>query len=1832
MSGGNFDRSDLLPYKKIYDNLSSYINDEISAIHGEEHDLFDIIYKNWDIISKPNNIIIDQNNNEIFNIKPKYSADEIKVKENKHEPNSDAAAWLSALRGDLPIIHREAILNMSNKMQLNEIECLRFWIAAADEGNRLLVDVKNDTSKNLLELISVAAPRLVRFEHTCLLNVLFLLMENRNNNNNLSEHKYKKLMAVSNKLLEGEISLHILDSIKKCIYNLKPNSVLVKTEEFDDIKHLRILSDTFFFMFYDTQANINEAKKLCSICQDMERLLVESTSGRNPTNDSWTIQCHKSLVSLQLTLIYIWQQDQVLLDRTCNEFPFQSSNKGNTLDCEQMISKDDEYLNGFEGFLYLINAFSHTEKDFNDILCKDKIRQLLRNASEKRAFTYIRLCLLPVLRSSYSNNDVMESLHIAALNKLLQGVILLSGRYIDGITKPSVNNHYLILSSDAGPKSAVDYLDDVIILYSEMCSAHPNFSQLFLHSSTAKNFLFDIVDSLQKQKDICNSLFLFFKFLDCIANSLNTLHTTGGMPVEVEEVYYNIMKKIKVTPKNVSIDVFCMKYLNGFEHKTMLSKKDEITLPYLAKAVDLLASVAQGERVTKDLLEEDKKKQPRGPNLVERLFSLYTSSVTIELKGSILRLLSSIAKNDEASAKEIWKLIEEHNLMYELVRQEGFRFDLQPDRPAESTSGQYPATYGFLELLEVLFRRNVNNSLGKEYRRPGVTQYVDFLIDDVIISLTKNAKNFNYEPRDITGEAQRWRMIAKSMKILVIILQHYNINSLPENAVDSVTSSDYYVSSPNLNDEEDLILDFKEVTRQYRLNDGNFNISTEDCVRPKTAGFSIMSLILGKTPLLDTILSLLQECNISALNQNTKDLSSLMTTYSVRILGKLQLDRVRKTSRSDNFSILLGESSCDSLYWRIKTISSCIGLLYEVGIRENRFLELGRSVPLEALQSGKGKIKLVRTVNNRQSILPVLFQYSLADVITSSKLHIISTFLTLQLKPISFPSVPVMVAHLLEFIASRKSHGAFLSSISNESSLNQGCVDVILKRIKGQSDISSLGLGYICDLQPIGADSSLDLFSDINSTVYRPPDLNTAIESAKRGGARETLLNFFLKTLSSNRECLSHVLLGINHNLLKSCRIEKWDVIQASTKIRDPVPNDPCNCLDAIIELLGQDNLIFDNPSLSKICFELLYRLCSSPLTSTIALGYLRKQSHNNGFLPKQIKLMEKLLVQSDDVLDDKPQIQAAARNCCAWLLKIFALELRALSKATSQGPKKEIEVLLELLFGLKSITQTKRSPMVEIFKSTINSIPSDNFEPVKSKVLLNCLNEAACPYFVGQTENELTLFQVVNLDEFQRLANENYNKINRNDYRIAFQTAVFMNVYNEGLAAASHLCQAWSQVLSVSFQSECLNFLLHSDGVGRVEQVIQRITEEIIRPIISEVKSNTMLAMHMAEPIVRSFLTIVDAVRTVTFRCGMLILSEDQHEEILRNLIKSVVVRSNGAFLRDQSSNLYRGLLFNSISRMLHMTDVSKASTLEVITITNIASVIPEKCNETNVRVIEEFLPDLIDILGTDATVSNAIWRFSALSCLGTIFSILGPTRYKSGFNEGVDNHIIGGSHSFLRALDPLVRNGYLQHLLASMSPHSLEDDDLSFDDKKFLFKGVSALCLEISCSQEGVEALVNCGILEIIKSLPPLSIPNSMPSDLAAFGFQDDVVKQEAHLEMEDKLMPLLNLLRTMASTSNSFSVLECCASYMRKNYAVVSYLLRFRILTLRGMEMTEAVVALAIMVASAPSNNSSFSNISTPNQSTEEATSLWDSELGQMSDTLTTDISSLLSNIGN
>jgi hypothetical protein len=67
--------------------------------------------------------------------------------------------------------------------------------------------------------------------------------------------------------------------------------------------------------------------------------------------------------------------------------------------------------------------------------------------------------------------------------------------------------------------------------------------------------------------------------------------------------------------------------------------------------------------------------------------------------------------------------------------------------------------------------------------------------------------------------------------------------------------------------------------------------------------------------------------------------------------------------------------TCDGSYWREKTVSNCIGLLYECSLRESRFLELIRASP---------PLTIMRSEDSRTAAFPVMVQGGLVEALSSS--------------------------------------------------------------------------------------------------------------------------------------------------------------------------------------------------------------------------------------------------------------------------------------------------------------------------------------------------------------------------------------------------------------------------------------------------------------------------------------------------------------------------------------------------------------------------------------------------------------------------------------------------------------------------------------------------------------------------------------------------------------------------------------------------------------------------------------------------------------------------------
>lgn len=110
------------------------------------------------------------------------------------------------------------------------------------------------------------------------------------------------------------------------------------------------------------------------------------------------------------------------------------------------------------------------------------------------------------------------------------------------------------------------------------------------------------------------------------------------------------------------------------------------------------------------------------------------------------------------------------------------------------------------------------------------------------------------------------------------------------------------------------------------------------------------------------------------------------------------------------------------------------------------------------------------------------------------------------------------------------------------------------------------------------------------------------------------ILDFLLTTLEDDRVCLSHLLLGLVPFI--DNKIDRWDLKLApnlsrtgllSGGARTQLSRFPDTCLGQVL-LMVEDSkqLVLSSPKLSSLCYELIYSLCKSKLTSHVTLSLLR--------------------------------------------------------------------------------------------------------------------------------------------------------------------------------------------------------------------------------------------------------------------------------------------------------------------------------------------------------------------------------------------------------------------------------------------------------------------------------------------------------------------------------------------------------------------------------------------------------------------------------------------------
>ena len=391
-----------------------------------------------------------------------------------------------------------------------------------------------------------------------------------------------------------------------------------------------------------------------------------------------------------------------------------------------------------------------------------------------------------------------------------------------------------------------------------------------------------------------------------------------------------------------------------------------------------------------------------------RLWSLRLRGITLQAVAALTVSMSVYQGHGWSSdmvSDMIWDLLEASSIVpgtwghpraqQEQLNQHGFGSGRSRGMAALRThievevgsSGEAPVTEGFLVLLDALLHLGIPHTLGADYRIQGITPYLEFVTYEILCKSRQRA--LTMEARDdqhLMG--LRLKICSRALRVLITILQWY-----PVVALDSLRNRDY--NNSNSNDNVDMI-EFGVDRGPYPISDSALKVASLDFVENsdneilsnKSAGFVLMTWLLGESRLIECLVTLLEDVsfkdtdsdNNSGIIGSTFDGAAPLMEFRseqqqlLRSLTSLEVLAIRTAViRGENARKQLGtldmQSSItapfigsgnngqqaigsirfeDVSYWAEGAVAGVLGLIHECVLRENAFLDLCE----EASQNG----------------------------------------------------------------------------------------------------------------------------------------------------------------------------------------------------------------------------------------------------------------------------------------------------------------------------------------------------------------------------------------------------------------------------------------------------------------------------------------------------------------------------------------------------------------------------------------------------------------------------------------------------------------------------------------------------------------------------------------------------------------------------------------------------------------------------------------------------------------------------------------------------------------
>ncbi|XP_065223054.1 nuclear pore complex protein Nup205 [Planococcus citri] len=645
---------------------------------------------------------------------------------------------------------------------------------------------------------------------------------------------------------------------------------------------------------------------------------------------------------------------------------------------------------------------------------------------------------------------------------------------------------------------------------------------------------------------------------------------------------------------------------------------------------------------------------------------------------------------------------------------------------------------------------------------------------------------------------------------------------------------------------------------------------------------------------------------------------------------------------------------------------------------------------------------------------------------------------------------------------------------------------------------------------------------------------NDGNELSVTGKIKEAIMKLLIQCLPASGVNLAHYLLGFNLKNIKK------------TILQTPGPGFPRTCFHSILTLLNtsllyrKDKAVLKvHPQLVQLAYKIIYTLCANPNTSDSVLRFLR--------------LTQDFVQQHMALFPFKTYDKVTEFICMAWILKIFAIELRVIS---SMGHNNKLEDLIKLFLyhgtgdffkprkgpnvrklingeeEVTSLISTRLFQLMSVieFEKEPPTMPSWQFFDAAQvqEVLAQCEFPVA-----GMSPKHINinmLFSILQeeLASIQGSSTSGQRQLIQQEVQELLTFTMKLNEYRKLVGAQVQYFDAWRKLCNVYFIVAPANIVPF--------QLRFSLLMELIRSLLQTVNETESPSEEMKIIASEAILLLVVDIRQCV-KAQKRLLNEGTRKSVLSQLqtfenysSEILNVLKNWIVLAGNSSKKVKINLFACFLTFLHFCTDKDEPEVECwlenikqesgdVDYSNINS-----SQMFRVKLLNsDYKDQLLKIFCEDATAAHDIWKMTALSGLQMLV-------------DADPNHI-----SFIAS------HGYLKCLIQTLVESDIKLCKLFNQDCQlaplFVYETEMTFMCKIASYPIGAEALLDAKILSALSTMdvynyhPTVAVCDT--SNSSHVDFIPDVSTR--YLQLFTPVLTLCNTIITSVGVENEDAVVQ-------------------------------------------------------------------------------------------